>query len=106
MLQFLEPVVDLDALRLRQLGVHGLRGERLLVQDLRELDGVRDGLNEDDYLVKIESVNQSHKLGVLLVLVKLHVVLLEAMKRQLGLVLNENFSSVPHELTARLLDLA
>jgi len=104
MLEFLEPVVDLDALLLSEVTVHGLGGEGLLVKDLSQLDGVRNSLNKDDHLVEVEGIDEVGQLGVLLVLIELNVVLLETMESEFALVLNEDFSRVTHELLASLLN--
>lgn len=105
-LEFLEAIVDLDALLLGEVTVHGLGGEGLLVEDLSQLDGVGNSLNEDDHLVEVQGVNQVSQLSVLLVLVELHVVLLESVESEFALVLNEHFRRVAHELLASLLDVA
>jgi len=99
-LQVLEAIVDLDALLLSEVTVHGLGGKGLLVEDLGQLYGVGDGLNKDDDLVKIERINQIGQLGVLFVLLELHVVLLKTMEGQLAFVLDKNFGGVAHELPA------
>ena len=99
-LQVLESIVDLDALLLGQVTVHGLGGKGLLVEDLSQFYGVGHSLNKDDDLVKIECVDEIRQLGVLFVLLELHVVLLETMEGQLALVLDKNFSSITHELPA------
>jgi len=106
MLEFLEPVVDLDALLLSEVTVHGLGREGLLVKNLSQLDGVRNSLNKDDDLVEVEGVDEVGQLGVLLVLIKLNVVLLETMKSEFALVLDEDFSRVTHELFTSLLNVA
>jgi len=99
-LEFLEAIVDLDALLLSEVTVHGLGRKGLLVEDLGQLYGVGDGLNKDDDLVKIERINQIGQLGVLFVLLELHVVLLKTMEGQLAFVLDKNFGGVAHELPA------
>jgi len=99
-LQVLESIVDLDALLLSQITVHGLGRKGLLVEDLSQFYGVGHSLNKDDDLVKIECVDEIRQLGVLFVLLELHVVLLETMEGQLALVLDKNFSSITHELPA------
>jgi len=105
-LEFLEAVVDLDALLLGEVTVHGLGGEGLLVEDLSQLDGVRNSLHEDDHLVEVEGVDQVGQLGVLLVLIKLDVVLLESVESEFALVLNQHLRRVAHELLASELDVA
>jgi len=104
-LEFFEPVVDLDALLLTEVTVHSLGRQGLLVKDLSQFDGVRYGLNENDDLVEVEGVDEVRQLGVLLVLVELHVVLLETMESEFALVLNQNFGRVTHELLAGSLDI-
>jgi len=105
-LEFLEPVVNLDALLLGEVTVHSLGRQGLLVKDLSQLDGVRYGLNENDDLVKVEGVDEVGQLGVLLVLFELHVVLLETVESEFALVLNEDFRRVAHELLAGVLDVS
>lgn len=50
-------------------------GEAGFVTDLRELDGVRDGLDKNDYLVEFKIVDEVHKLFDFLVALKLDVIL-------------------------------
>lgn len=103
-LEFFEPIVDLDALLLSEVTVNSLGRQGLLVKNLSQLDGVRYGLNENDDLVEVEGVDEVRQLGVLLVLLELHVVLLETMESEFSFVLNHNFGWVTHELLAGGLD--
>ena len=68
MLEVLEGLVELDALRLLDARVDGHRGEVALLQQLVELDGALHALDEDDHLVELERVEQLVELAVLLVL--------------------------------------
>ena len=86
MLEVLEGLVELDALRLLDARVDGHRGEVALLQQLVELDGALHALDEDDHLVELERVEQLVELAVLLVLGELDVVLLQAVQRQLRVV--------------------
>lgn len=106
MLEFLEAIVDFDALLLREITVHGLGRESLLVEDLSELNRMGYRLHEDDNLVEIKSVDEVSKLCVLLVLVKLDIVLLESMESEFALVFNQDLSGVLHELSASGLDVS
>lgn len=99
-LEVLEALVDLDPLVLAEVTVHGLGRQSLLVQDLGQLDCVRDGLDEDDDLVEVKGIDQVSQLGVLLVFGELHVVLLQTVQGELRLVLDEDLSWVAHKLTA------
>ena len=85
-LEVLEGLVELDALRLLDARVDGHRGEVALLQQLVELDGALHALDEDDHLVELERVEQLVELAVLLVLGELDVVLLQAVQRQLRVV--------------------
>jgi hypothetical protein len=105
-LEFLEAIVDLDALLLGEVTVHGLGRKGLLVEDLSQLDGVRHSLDEDDNLVEVEGVDEVSQLSVLLVLIKLNVILLETMESEFALVLDKDLSRVTHELLASGLDVA
>jgi hypothetical protein len=106
MLEFLEAIVDLDALLLSEVTVHGFRRESLLVEDFSQLDCVRYSLDKDDDLVEVERINEVSQLGVLLVLIKLHVVLLQTMESEFALILDQYFSRVAHELLTSELDVA
>ena len=75
-LEVLEGLVHLDALLLLHRPVDGHRREVALLQQLVELDGALDGLDEDDDLVELQRVEQLVELAVLRILVELHVVLL------------------------------
>ena len=88
------------------LGVYGLGGDSVLVEDLVELDSIVDVADEDDHLVELELVNQIHKLGDLISLFKADVVLAETVKCELTLILNEDLRRVAHELAAGKLDLS
>ena len=86
MLEVLEGLVELDALRVLDARVDGHRGEVALLQQLVELDGALHRLDEDDDLVELEGVEELVELAVLLVLGELDVVLLQAVQRQLRVV--------------------
>jgi hypothetical protein len=86
--------------------VHGFRRESLLVEDFSQLDCVRYSLDKDDDLVEVERINEVSQLGVLLVLIKLHVVLLQTMESEFALILDQYFSRVTHELLTSELDVA
>ena len=64
----------------------GHRGEVALLQQLVELDGALDRLDEDHHLVELERVEQLVELAVLLVLSQLDVVLLQPVQSQLRVV--------------------
>jgi len=75
-------------------------GEVALAEKLVELRAAQSRANEDDDLVELQAVEKVVKLPVLLLLVKLHVVLLETVKRQLLLVIDVDLERVLHELLA------
>lgn len=64
------------------------RGEVALAQEAVELLGSRDRADKDDDLVEVERVEQVVELAVLLALAEHHVVLHEAVQRELGLVVD------------------
>mmetsp|Transcript_39396 Transcript_39396/g.51560 ORF Transcript_39396/g.51560 Transcript_39396/m.51560 type:complete len:390 (+) Transcript_39396:638-1807(+) len=103
--ELLEALVDFQSVFERHLGVDGLGGDGVFVEDLVELDGVVDVADEDDDLVELQLVDQVHELGDLVALLQRHVVLAETMQGQLALFLDEHLGGVAHELAARLLDL-
>jgi hypothetical protein len=78
--------------------------ESVSVEHLGEHVCILNGLDEDDDLVELELVKQVHQFGDLLFVVKQHVVLLETMECQLGLVFDQNLGWVAHELTASQFD--
>ena len=84
-LEVLEGLVELDALRLLDARVDGHRGEVALLQQLVELDGALHALDEDDHLVELERVQQVVKLSVLLRGCQLDVVLAQPMQSQFGI---------------------
>lgn len=95
-LALLELVVDLDSLGLLHRPETRLRWETLLVDDLIQLLCVVLRLGEDDHLVKVEVVQQLDELSNLLGFFQLDEVLLEAMKSQLLLLVNEELLWVLH----------
>jgi hypothetical protein len=99
-LEFLEAIVDLDALLLSEVTVHSLRRKSLFVEDFSQLNSVRNSLHKDDNLIEVKSIDEVSQLSILLVLIKLHVVLLKSMESEFRLVLNKHFSGVTHELFA------
>jgi hypothetical protein len=97
-LEGLEVSVALNTLRLLELPVDGNRGEVILAQDFIEVDSAVNALHEDDDLVELESVEEVSQLTNLLVLFQLDVILLETVKGELALVVNEDLKLVAHEL--------
>lgn len=75
-------------------------GEVTLHQQLVELFGTSDRLDKDDDLVKLQVVEQIVELAILLSLVHLDIVLLKAVKRKLGVVIDVDLERVLHELLA------
>ena len=101
----LEASIDLESLLLRHGLEAGDTGELLTLDDLVKLLGVILRLGENNNLVEFEIVEQLDELLDLLVLVKLHVVLLEAVEVELGVVIDVHFEGVLHEHLADLLGL-
>ena len=103
--ELLEALVDLQSVLEWHLGVDGLGWNGILVEDLIELDSVVDVLDEDDHLIELELIDEVHKFGDLVALIKRNVVLAKTVESELGLVLDEDFGGVSHELAASGLDL-
>lgn len=80
-------------------------GEVALAQKLVKLCASQSRTNEDNDLVELQLVEEIVELSVLLTLIKLHVVLLQAVECQLLLVVDINLKRVLHELLAGLADL-
>lgn len=63
--------------------------------------GAADGApHEDDDLVERESIEEVVELSILLRFAKLDIVLIQPMQCQFGLVVNEQFRRILHELSA------
>ena len=88
------------------LGVDSLGGDSVFVEDLVELYCIVDVADEDNHLVELKLVNQVHQLGDLVTLFKADIVLAEAVKCELALVLDKDLCRVAHELAAGQLDLS
>ena len=80
--------------------MNGFAGDRVLNENLCELNGILDRFYKNDDLIELELVNQVHQFGNLLTLIKLDIVLAETVKGQFALVLNQHFSRIAHKLTA------
>lgn len=80
------------------------RGEVALAQQLVKLVGASGALDEDDDLVELKVVEQVVQLAVLLLLIKLDVVLLEAVQSEFGVLVHIVLGRVLHELAADGLD--
>jgi hypothetical protein len=85
---------------LADTGVDCGAGEVALAEKLVELGASNSRLDEDDDLVELQAVEKVVELAVLLLLVKLHVVLLQTVQRQLLLVIDVYLERVLHELLA------
>jgi hypothetical protein len=70
--------------------VDGDDGEAHLLQHQGEGARPRHRLDKDDHLVELELIDQVGQLAVLLGLLDRHIVLLQAVQRQLGLVVHQN----------------
>ena len=73
------------------------RGEVALDQKVVELAGAGDGADEDDDLVELEGVEEVAELPVLSVLGELDKVLLESVKGQLLLIVDQNLEGLSNE---------
>jgi hypothetical protein len=76
---------------LTETRMHSNAREATLSQQFVEFDGTSDALDKDDDLVKVERVEKVVELAVLLRLFESDKVLLETMKSELGLVIDEDF---------------
>lgn len=103
-LEGLEVSITLDALILLQVSVDGNRGEVVLTQKMvKHLSSV-NALNEDNNLVEMQRVKQVNKLLDLFLFLDLDEVLLETVKGELALVVNEDLEGVDHELATDVLN--
>lgn len=75
----------------------GNTGEVALPEKLVQLVGSLRTLDEDDNLVELKIVQKFVQLPVLLRLAQLNIVLLEAVQRQLGVIVDVNLERVPHK---------
>jgi len=73
------------------------RGEVALNQKVVKLAGAGDGADEDDDLVELEGVEEVAELPVLSVLGELDKVLLESVKGQLLLIVDQNLEGLSNE---------
>ena len=80
--------------------MHGDAGKVALAKELVQLSGSECALHKDDDLVELEVVEQVIQLPVLLTLAQLDVILLQAMKGELGLVIDVDLKRILHELLA------
>jgi hypothetical protein len=87
-------------LLLADTGVDSNTGEVALAQKLIQLVGTLGALDKDNDLVELKVVQELVQLAVLLLLAKLDVVLLQAVKSELGVVINVDLQRVAHELLA------
>lgn len=102
MIVYVESARELDALPLllTDTRVHGHRREVALAQKTIELRGTNCALDEDDDLVVVQLVKNVVETAILLLLAELDVELLQAVKSELGLVVNVDLKWVLHELLA------
>lgn len=80
--------------------VNGNGGEVLIAQKCVESLAATHALDKDDNLVELEGIEEVKKLAVLLFLRQLHVKLLEAVQRELGVRVNVHLHGVVHKLFA------
>ena len=73
------------------------RGEVALNQEVVQLAGAGDRADEDDDLVELEGVEEVAELPVLSVLGELDKVLLESVKGQLLLIVDQNLEGLSNE---------
>ncbi len=85
--------------------VHGNAREVAFAQELVQFGGPQRALDEDDDLVEFEVVQEFVQLAVLLAFAELDVVLLQAVQRELRLVIDVDLQRILHELLANKSDL-
>jgi len=73
------------------------RGEVALNQKVVKLAGAGDGADEDDDLVELEGIEEVAELPVLSVLGELDKVLLESVKGELLLIVDQNLEGLSNE---------
>lgn len=69
-------------------------GKVALYQQLVQLLGSHHRLDKDADLVKLKSIQQVNQLAILFILTQLDIVLLQAVQRQLGLIVNVNLQGL------------
>lgn len=79
--------------------------EVALSKEFIQFSRTNGALDEDDDLVELKLVKELVKFAVLLTFLKLDVVLLQTVQRQLGVLIDEVLCRVLHELSADRLDL-
>lgn len=87
-------------LLLLETAVDGDGREVAVDEQFVERGGARDRLDKDDELVELERVEEVDELAVLGRLLELHVVLLQAVERELGALVDVDLVRVVHELLA------
>lgn len=105
LIEVLELLVAANALLLGHARVNGDGREVAFTQKLVELGRTLSALDENDDLVELQVVEEIVELAVLLALLQLEVVLLEAVKSELGILVDVVLGGVLHELLADGLDL-
>ena len=98
--EVLEALEALNSFFLGHATVDADGGEVAVFEESVELDGARNGLDEDDQLVEIEGVEEVDELAVFGFLFKLHVELLQAVQGELGGFVDVDFEGVLHEFLA------
>ncbi len=103
-LEGLEVSITLYALILLQVSVNCNRGKVVLAQQMvKHLSSV-NALDEDNNLVEMQRVEQVNKLLDLFLLLDLDKVLLETVKSEFALVVNEDLEGIYHELATDVLN--
>lgn len=92
--------VDALPLFLTHTRVNRDAGKVTFAKKFIQLGGPEGTFDENDNLVELQRVKQLVELPVFLRLAQLHVVLLQAMQRQFGLVVDVDLKGVLHELFA------
>ena len=84
--------------------MHRYGGKTLLLQQLVKFNRVFDLLHKYNNLVEHEGIEEVSEFPDLLVVINLHIELLESVKGELSLVVNEDFELVLHKFSADLFD--
>jgi len=96
-LEILEFTVAVNPLLLAQTSMNTNGWEIALLQQLVELPRAAYGLHENHQLVKLQGIEQVHKLSVLLLLLQRYVVLLQPVKCKLAAIVNVYFERLSNK---------
>mmetsp|Transcript_24253 Transcript_24253/g.41165 ORF Transcript_24253/g.41165 Transcript_24253/m.41165 type:complete len:283 (-) Transcript_24253:275-1123(-) len=100
LVEFLEGLVSGNSLLLLQAGVDAHGREVVVIQESVQLSGAVHLRHENNDLVKLKSVQKIIQLAVLLFLGKADVELLQTVKGQFGVIIDENLHRILAEFSA------